>query len=416
MALDMAASLTGLATAGIKLSAVLYDYCRSVSQADANASNIAREVELTSNTLKSVGNVFQQHDIEGSVSPGAIDDVRGFIHQCESIFQEVQQLTNRTTRRQLDGRPRLPTLHKFLWPITREPQIELLQRRLESLKTNLTLMLEVLSFASGTANRKLMEATMRMECERIRDLHFRSKSQQSAIDALQERISEMEFSRTQIDIGLEIPPIMSEQPSNSNCSSISASSIAVDSFKPSPLKRKPISRSSTSIEQLDADTSDSSKINELEVCLWKADTLACQVATIERTLFGKEQNDESALLHQALPQAMISPPPVTQIPQQTLRPEDTDLELGPPPPLPPPRGFLDAQNVRWDNRPPRAIFSGVLGGPGSPGTMHGVQMRRPVKRMVQFSGRSKMHTTKFASWDPTFCVVDELLARWIIRT
>lgn len=146
----LAASILQIAGAGVKLSTALYNFASSASRADRDVADIADDVMLTANALDSVGKVFEKEDGKTVVSRRAIQDANGLIKRCDAVFGEIQEVVEKRRKVCKDGKKILSTFGKFSWPL-KEQRIELLRRRLESLKNSLMLLLHVLQLANGQA-------------------------------------------------------------------------------------------------------------------------------------------------------------------------------------------------------------------------------------------------------------------------
>lgn len=144
----IAASILQIAGAGVKLSTTLYNFVGSATRADQDITDIAGDVEITANALDSVGMVFQDEDSRSVVSKKAIQDAKNLITRCESVFNEIHELTKRKVGK--DGKKSLSAFGKFAWPM-KEQRVQVLRARLESLKTSLNLLFNVLQLANGQA-------------------------------------------------------------------------------------------------------------------------------------------------------------------------------------------------------------------------------------------------------------------------
>ena len=146
----LAASIIQIAGAGVKLSTALYTYVGSAARADQDISDIAGDVALTSNVLDCVGTVFKEDDSKSVISKRAVEDASGIIKRCEAVFEEINQLVEKRRKTSKDGKKTTSTFGKLMWPM-KEQRVELLRRRLDSLKTSLLVLLEVLRFAGERA-------------------------------------------------------------------------------------------------------------------------------------------------------------------------------------------------------------------------------------------------------------------------
>ena len=149
--MDVASGIIGIAAAGVQLSTALYNYASSVANAGKDMEEVAGDVALTANVLSSVGSFLQDEHNVAVASANAIADARKILVRSESTFQEIRSMVEKKDRAKEDGKKRLSTFTKATWPF-KGSRLELLKRRLESLKTSLLLFLKILSFARDRAN------------------------------------------------------------------------------------------------------------------------------------------------------------------------------------------------------------------------------------------------------------------------
>jgi hypothetical protein len=146
----LAASIIQIAGVGVKLSTTLYNFVGSATRADQEITDIAGDVEITANALDSVGKVFEDEDAPSVVSKKAIEHANSLIKRCEAVFREIHEVIDKRRKISKDGKKSLSALGKLSWPM-KEQKIELLRRRLESLKNSLILLFHVLQLANGQA-------------------------------------------------------------------------------------------------------------------------------------------------------------------------------------------------------------------------------------------------------------------------
>ena len=146
----LAASIIQIAGAGVKLSTTLYNFVGSATRADQEIIDIAGDVEITANALDSVGKVFEDEDAPSLVSKKAIEHATNLIKRCEAVFGEIHEVIDKRRKISKDGKKSLSAFGKLSWPM-KEQKIELLRRRLESLKNSLILLFHVLQLANGQA-------------------------------------------------------------------------------------------------------------------------------------------------------------------------------------------------------------------------------------------------------------------------
>jgi hypothetical protein len=146
----LTASIIQIVGASAKLSTSLYQFAGSAARADQEIADIAGDVEITANALESVGKVFENENAQSIISKRAVQDANNLIKRCEAVFEEISEIVDKRRKIRKDGKKSLSALGKFSWPM-KEQRVELLRRRLESLKNNLVLLLHVIQLANGQA-------------------------------------------------------------------------------------------------------------------------------------------------------------------------------------------------------------------------------------------------------------------------
>ncbi|KAF3045777.1 hypothetical protein E8E11_005211 [Didymella keratinophila] len=132
----LAASVLQIGGAGAKLSVELYNFISTASRADKEVMYIADDVELTSNVLSEVGRVLAGDDAKKLVNQKAVQHAKDLIKQCEEVFNKLNDVVQRARRPDGNGKLRIGFRAKMSWPM-KEQRVELLRRRLETLKSSL---------------------------------------------------------------------------------------------------------------------------------------------------------------------------------------------------------------------------------------------------------------------------------------
>lgn len=138
----LVASVVALAGTGLKLSISLYTFAETVASADRSISHVAKDISLTSAVLTELSESLRDDKRSGVASSNAVRTADEIVHECSEVFNEVKAALEKATGK---GKGKI-SLGKFKWPFLR-PKMELLQSNLERLKSTLTLMLHVLSYA-----------------------------------------------------------------------------------------------------------------------------------------------------------------------------------------------------------------------------------------------------------------------------
>lgn len=155
----LAASIVQLGGAGVKLSIELHNFTTATARADKDALDLAEDLDTTSSTLDHVGSTLRARHIRPLASPKAIEHATKIVHRCETVFNEVQDILKKRQKVNKQGDTIFTLAGKLSWPFEKE-KVELLRRRLESLKLDLSLLLDVLHLAQGELQRWLFPAAL----------------------------------------------------------------------------------------------------------------------------------------------------------------------------------------------------------------------------------------------------------------
>ncbi|EON69979.1 hypothetical protein W97_09244 [Coniosporium apollinis CBS 100218] len=155
---SIVASVVGIASAGIKLSTTLYTYAETAFHADGSIKDIARDVSLTSSVMGELGTLLQQDTKVNLCSQSALQTITKAVTGCNTVFNQIGDALEKSLKKTQDGKKKLSALQRLKWPLL-EPRMRLLQSNLESLKSTLLLMLNVLKYARDVAVKRNQEST-----------------------------------------------------------------------------------------------------------------------------------------------------------------------------------------------------------------------------------------------------------------
>jgi hypothetical protein len=148
----LAASIVQLGGAGVKLSIELHNFITATARADKDVYDLAEELDATSSTLDHVGSTLRARHIRTLASPKAIKHATKIVQRCKVIFDEVQDIIGKRWKANKHGEKKLTWVGKLSWPLEKE-KVELLRQRLDSLKLDLSLLLNVLQLAQEELQR-----------------------------------------------------------------------------------------------------------------------------------------------------------------------------------------------------------------------------------------------------------------------
>jgi hypothetical protein len=131
-AIGAAASLIGIADAGLRLAKTIHAYVESVSSAEKRLGSLGTNVRTTAIVVREVGLLFENRDSARYVSKDAVETARDVANECQDVFLELLQIMDKTKRR------------KWTFPF-KEQKVELLEAQLEKSKSTLHMMLSLLT-------------------------------------------------------------------------------------------------------------------------------------------------------------------------------------------------------------------------------------------------------------------------------
>lgn len=159
-AIGIPASVAKLADYGFKLSIKLFTFSQAVSTADQSIKSISDNVSPTSTVLQELCHIIKL-DESHVASATAVEATQRTVRECLQVFEQLndaldKSLGNLGKLETGEGKRRFKrgtiALEKLKWPF-KQAKMELLRSNLERLKTSLTLVLQVLSYARDVSNR-----------------------------------------------------------------------------------------------------------------------------------------------------------------------------------------------------------------------------------------------------------------------
>lgn len=154
---SVAASIVGIASAGVQVSIKLVTLATQISTASDRVSAIGNDVSLTSGVLHQLGELMTQKTTDDGVSifsEGGLQSTRLSAAVCERIFRQVEteakkaseQLRDCKQGRLTGGKIKLSRAEKAKWPFL-QPSVDAMRADLREAKGTLMLMLQVTSLA-----------------------------------------------------------------------------------------------------------------------------------------------------------------------------------------------------------------------------------------------------------------------------
>ena len=148
--LSVAASIVGIATAGIQISIKVVTLAGQVSTASERISAIGSDISLTAGILNQLGELTNQKITNGDHSvfnKEGLETTKTSAEVCRRIFEEMERETAKASdyirkKHRLGRKVELSRTERAKWPFL-QPGIELLRTDLREAKGTLMLMLQV---------------------------------------------------------------------------------------------------------------------------------------------------------------------------------------------------------------------------------------------------------------------------------
>ena len=150
-ALGIVGLVAQLAQYGQQLSVKLITFTQVVSNADAILKDVSSDISMTSLILGDL----QRHlanDEEGRLmSENSVKSAETTVQECMTVFRELDEMLTKSMKN-LEGGKGARAWEKLKWSFV-DGQMKLLKSNLDRLKAELTLMLNVLIYASTVRDR-----------------------------------------------------------------------------------------------------------------------------------------------------------------------------------------------------------------------------------------------------------------------
>lgn len=139
-AIGAAAAILQVAETGLKLSQSIYEYVGKAKTADVRLSHFAQDVQRTSEIVHSVADLLSEDQTRERLAPKGIQTANSCVKDCKNAFDDIEKCIDGMSKRS-----------KWTFPY-REFKLNLLDVRLEKLKSNLSLILIVLKRSEELKN------------------------------------------------------------------------------------------------------------------------------------------------------------------------------------------------------------------------------------------------------------------------
>ena len=169
--LSIAASIAGIATAGVQVSIKLVSLAAQISTASDRVSSIANDISLTSGVLHQLGELVNgrtEDDGVGILNREGLETTKVSAAMCKRVFQQIEKEVKRASEHLRKHRPGRGTMsgerielsasEKAKWPFL-QPNIDTLRTDLRDAKSTLMLLLQVATLA---LNKRMADASISM--------------------------------------------------------------------------------------------------------------------------------------------------------------------------------------------------------------------------------------------------------------
>lgn len=144
--LAIAASVLQIADLGARLSVKLFTYSRKIKNADKHIDSISHDIAGTGAVLQLLGKELEKDESLRLCSDEAIAQARKLMDDCRKIFEDLNDAIDGNHKAGGPGSKLIFGLKQRLKYPFLEPQIDLLRAKLEKLKADLMVMLNVLIY------------------------------------------------------------------------------------------------------------------------------------------------------------------------------------------------------------------------------------------------------------------------------
>ncbi|OOQ91344.1 hypothetical protein PEBR_00188 [Penicillium brasilianum] len=151
--LGVVASIVQIAELGGRLSVKLCTFCHKFKNANKALRHLSKDVALTCNVLRQLGESLGQDDLACLYSPDAFETAQDVLRECEQVFQDLesaieQHYPDPVSQSRID---KVARKFKFL---LNESHLDTVAGNLERLKSTMLLMLNVVIYAGQIRSRR----------------------------------------------------------------------------------------------------------------------------------------------------------------------------------------------------------------------------------------------------------------------
>jgi predicted transcriptional regulator len=175
--IGVVASIVQIADLGGRLSVKLCTFCHKFKNANKALRYLSKDVALTCNVLRQLGDSLGQDDLACLYSPDAFETAQDVLRECEQVFQDLESAIEQHYPDPLSQSRIDKVTRKFKF-LMNESHLDTVAGNLERLKSTMLLMLNVVIYA-GQIRRYLqpyLSAFNKTDHGIVDERHMNSKS------------------------------------------------------------------------------------------------------------------------------------------------------------------------------------------------------------------------------------------------
>ncbi|KAF3393769.1 hypothetical protein F1880_005148 [Penicillium rolfsii] len=147
------ASIVQIADLGGRLSVKLCTFCHKFKHADKALRYLSKDVALTCNVLRQLGDSLGQDDLACLYSPDAFETAQDVLKECEQVFQELDSAIEQHYP-DPQSHSRIDKMTRKIKFLMNESHLDTVAGNLERLKSTMLLMLNVVIYAGQIRSRR----------------------------------------------------------------------------------------------------------------------------------------------------------------------------------------------------------------------------------------------------------------------
>ncbi|RJE23107.1 hypothetical protein PHISCL_04554 [Aspergillus sclerotialis] len=149
--LGVVAAAIQVADLGCRLSVKLCAFCHKLKHPDKVLQGLSKDVALTCNVMRQLGDSLRQDEHARLCTPDAFDTAHQVLNECQNVFKEIEEMIG--TPQTSSKMQSFQKAAKRFSNAVREPQLMALGNNLERLKSTMLLMLSVIIYAGQIRSR-----------------------------------------------------------------------------------------------------------------------------------------------------------------------------------------------------------------------------------------------------------------------